>query len=90
MWWRGFGLTRRDLFERAWGVDKLVADIGQADVDRFADMRRMGQLRTEQSSRKGGVRDGTIEADLRWLSTVFRWPSTLPGIADARRWVCAR
>ncbi|MCH7856055.1 MAG: tyrosine-type recombinase/integrase [Gemmatimonadetes bacterium] len=54
--------TRRDMFEKAWGAKKRVEDIAQHDVDTFAHRRR-----------SGGVRNGTIEADLRWLSTVFAW-----------------
>lgn len=34
-------------------------------------LRRSGKLAPEGS--EGGVRDGTIEADIRWLSTVFNW-----------------
>ncbi len=70
--WRSAAETRRDLFVRAWGRDKPVGDIGQSDIDRFRDLRRSGELRPA-TARTKGVRDGTIEADLRWLSTVFRW-----------------
>ncbi|MEQ9570166.1 MAG: tyrosine-type recombinase/integrase [Longimicrobiales bacterium] len=70
--WRSAAETRRDLFLGAWGREKPVGDIGQSDIDRFRDLRRSGVLRPENSRTKG-VRDGTIEADLRWLSTVFRW-----------------
>ena len=71
--WQKSSATRRDLFERAWGSRKRVTDIGQADVDRFADLRSSGELVPEKSNVTGGVRPGSIEADLRWLSTVFRW-----------------
>ena len=64
--------TRRALFEAAWGPEKAVRDIGQADVKLFAQRRRTGALRPEKSQVQT-VRDGTIEADLRWLSVVFRW-----------------
>jgi hypothetical protein len=70
--WRKAAQTRRDLFGRAWGVNKRVADIGQADVDRFVALRRAGSLAPEKTN-VTAVRDGTIEADLRWISTVFRW-----------------
>ena len=64
--------TRRDLFEAAWGAGKAVRDIGQADVKMFAQRRRTGALRPEKSQVET-VREGTIEADLRWLSVVLRW-----------------
>jgi hypothetical protein len=70
--WRRSAETRRELFEAAWGAEKRVEDIGQPDMDRFAHLRRTGQIASETSKVKK-VRDGTIEADLRWLSTVFRW-----------------
>ena len=70
--WRRASKTRRALFEAAWGREKAVGDIGQADVKLFARRRRKGALRPEKS-RMATVREGTIEADLRWLSVVFRW-----------------
>lgn len=70
--WRAVSETRRELFLAIWGAEKPVRDIGQADVKLFAQRRRTGALRPEQSRVKT-VREGTIEADLRWLSVVFRW-----------------
>ncbi len=70
--WQKACETRRDLFVRAWGASKPVDDIGQADVDRFRDLRMSGDLAPE-GSRTEGVREPTVEADLRWLSTVFNW-----------------
>ena len=70
--WQKACHTRRDLFERAWGTRKRIEDIDQDDVDRFADLRRSGEL-APTNSNVGGVRDGTIEADIRWLSTVLNW-----------------
>ena len=70
--WRRSSETRRGLFEAAWGPEKPVRDIAQADVKLFAQRRRTGALKPEQSRVKT-VREGTIEADLRWLSVVFRW-----------------
>lgn len=70
--WRKAAETRRNLFEKAWGKNKRVEDIAQSDVDRYTDSRRTGKIHTP-ASRVKKVRGGTIEADLRWLSTVFRW-----------------
>ena len=70
--WRKGAETKRMLFEAAWGVGKRIEDIGQADVDHFTHLRRTGKIASE-TSMVTKVRDGTIEADLRWLSTAFRW-----------------
>lgn len=71
--WQKASKTRRKLFEEAWGQDKKIEDIDQDDLDRFADLRRTGELHPEGSRITDGVRDGTIEADIRWLSTVLNW-----------------
>ncbi len=63
----------RTLFEEAWGASKLVGDIGQSDVDRFTELRMSGAVTAEETLVVDGVRAGTVEADLRWVSTVFRW-----------------
>ncbi|MSR21834.1 MAG: hypothetical protein EXR91_12825 [Gemmatimonadetes bacterium] len=65
--WLRASKTRRDLFEAAWGAGKLVDDITESDIDDFTRLRRRGVLGANP------VKDGTIEADLRWLNTVFRW-----------------
>ena len=70
--WRRAAETRRTLFEAAWGRQKPVEDIGKVDVDRFVDLRRTGKV-APKNSNITTVRDGTIESDLRWLATVFRW-----------------
>lgn len=72
--WRRASQTRRALFEKAWGTDKKIRDIGQSDLDRFSHLRRSGDLIPDRpNSNRAGVRDGTIAADFRWLSCVFRW-----------------
>ena len=47
--------------------------MGRADLDRFIAMRRSGELRPKDNRKHRGVRDGTIGADISWLSTVLRW-----------------
>ena len=76
--WKQAAETRRDLFEATWGAGQNVEDIGQTHVDRYATVRRSGQLiptgRAPTENRKArGVRDGTLDADFRWLSSVFNW-----------------
>lgn len=70
--WKKSAETRRTLFEQAWGADRPVGDIGQADVDHFARLRMGGSIYAEETQVQK-VRAGTVESDLRWLSTVFRW-----------------
>ena len=76
--WKLAAETRRDLFEATWGATQKVEDIGQTHVDRYAALRRSGKLipsgREPTEHRKArGVRDGTLDADFRWLSSVFNW-----------------
>ena len=77
--WRKAAETRRSLFQVCWGKDTVVVDISQTDVDRFARLRRTGTL-TSLGKGKGrgdrrpvNVRAGTVDGDLRWLSSVFNW-----------------
>ena len=71
--WHRAAETRRGLFLEAWGPDKNVGDIGQSDLDRFKNLRMSGKLMPEETRVTNGVRAGTVEADIRWLSTVFGW-----------------
>lgn len=64
--------TRRSLFLKAWGESKRVDDICQTDVDEFSALRRSGKL-APPGGKTAGVRDGSIAADFRWLSSVFNW-----------------
>jgi len=90
--WRQATETRRDLFEAAWGSSQKVEDIGQTHVDRYAAVRRSGGLiptgREPTENRKArGVRNGTLDADFRWLSSVFNWARKHK--TDGRRFLTA-
>ena len=66
--------TRRDLFGACWGSDRVVIDISQTDVDLYSRRRRSGELAPDLHGRTMvGVRDGTIDGDFRWLSSVCNW-----------------
>lgn len=78
--------TTRDLFLRAWGADELVQNIDQTRVDEFARERMSAILTPDEGGRKvrgkipakGGrkpraVKASTVQADLRWLSSVLNW-----------------
>lgn len=69
-----FAETRMDLFTEAWRSDLAVLDISQAHLDRYASARRSGALAPDMRGRTvRGARDGTIDGDFRWLSSVFNF-----------------
>jgi integrase len=73
------------MFTAAWGPDLLVADVDQSRVDLYVQKRRAlevippGLKRKEDGKlRRGGrkpkpPRDGTLNSDFVWLSSVFNW-----------------
>ena len=72
--WRKTAETRRSLFEECWGVEKVVLDVSQTDIDRYCRLRRSGDLSPDRNGRKDqGVRDGTLNNEFRWLSSAFNW-----------------
>ena len=72
--WRGAAEMRRDLFEACWGAEQPVEDISRVHVDRFCQERRSSRLAPDRQGRKiEAVRDGTLDGDFRWLSSVFNW-----------------
>ena len=71
--WKKTAQTRRNLFEECWGVDKMALDISQTDVDRYRRLRS-GALSPNRGGRRyRRVREGTLNNELRWLSSVFNW-----------------
>lgn len=80
--WRRASETRIDLFTRAWGRDLEAVNVDQTRIDAFVRRRRAGELlpatlasvdRPRGYRTPRPVRDGTIDADLRWLSSVFNF-----------------
>ena len=71
--------ARRSLFVRAWEPNKVVTSVSQTDVDTYASARRAGTLSPLGKGKGQGdrppvhVRDGTLDGDFRWLSSVFNW-----------------
>ena len=73
------------MLEQAWGADLDVEDIDQDQVDSYVRKRRSLEivpppLRPDEQGnlRRGGrkptpPRDGTLDGDFRWLSSVFNW-----------------
>jgi integrase len=73
------------MFSAAWGPNLLVADVDQSRVDAYVAKRRAlevippGLAKNEDGKlRRGGrkptpPRDGTLNSDFTWLSSVFNW-----------------
>lgn len=68
--WKRSAETRRRLFLAAWG-DIPVASISQTSVDSYCSKRRRAWAETHKG--RGPLRDGALDCDFRWLSSVFNW-----------------
>ena len=72
--WQTASTGRREILETCFGMDTLVSDLDQADVDRFKYLRTRGELYPAgQTGKRKAVTEGTVEADVRWLNTALRW-----------------
>ena len=72
--WRKAAETWGELFVECWGAEKVALDVSQTDADRYCRLRRSGELISHRVGRQNqGARDGTINKELRWLSSVFKW-----------------
>lgn len=79
--WKRGAETRQRLFLAVWGADLPVKSISQTSVDTFSAARRQ----TFAEQRKGRVlRDGALDCDFRWLSSVFNW-ATKHKLSDGAR-----
>lgn len=67
---------RIDLWGAFLGPDRIVTDLDHATMDRFVRMRRAGKIRVEGRDLANPARDRTIQADVQWLKSVFRWAMT--------------
>ena len=66
--------ARRHMFESSFGPETKVSNLDQADVDRFVHQRTTGTLYPKaQTATRKAVTVGTVNADLSWLRTAFRW-----------------
>ena len=72
--WQQASAARRRIFESCFGPETKVANLDQADIDRFVHQRTTGALYPEgQTATRKAVTVGTANADLAWLRTSFRW-----------------
>jgi len=80
-----YARTYMSMFVAAWGLDLLVADVDQSRVDLYSQKRRALDIvppsfmpNEAGELRRGGrkptpPRDGTLNCDFVWLSSVFNW-----------------
>lgn len=78
--WRRGAETRATLFLAAWGGDYPVAQISQSGVDRYCEDRRAGRVAPTLRAKRIAaglpvppLRDGALDSDFSWLSSVFNW-----------------
>jgi hypothetical protein len=68
--WKRGAETRQRLFRSAWGDSLPVVSISQSNVDAYCAARRAAFA----AKHKGRtMRDGGLDCDFRWLSSVFNW-----------------
>lgn len=77
--WKRSAESRRRLFIGAWG-DVPVAAISQTSVDTFSASRRREWFEKQGKA----LRDGALDCDFRWLSSVFNW-ALKHKLADGKR-----
>ncbi|MDO8500452.1 MAG: hypothetical protein Q7S20_01255 [Gemmatimonadaceae bacterium] len=78
--WKRGAETRSRLFKDAWGDGFPVAQISQSSVDSYCVARRDGRVgpraatgRLTNKQKPRPLRDGALDSDFSWLSSVFNW-----------------
>lgn len=78
--WKRAAETRAKLFIAAWGETCPVAQISQSSVDRYCAERRAGRVAPPLRAKRiiagqpvPSLRDGALDSDFSWLSSVFNW-----------------
>lgn len=72
--WRRAILSRTQLFLAAWGEATPVVSISQTHVDSYsAERRRRFAKCLAASGETRTLRDGALDCDFRWLSSVLNW-----------------
>jgi len=72
--WKRGAETRTKLFLNAWGESLNVAAISPSSVDSFsAGRRRKFAEKIGRDGKPRALRDGALDCDFRWLSSVFNW-----------------
>lgn len=78
--WKRAAETRTALFVAAWGETVPVAQISASSVDKYCAERRAGRIapplrakRIASGQTPPALRDGALDSDFSWLSSVFNW-----------------
>jgi integrase len=78
--WRRAAETRSALFRLAWGDQFPVGQISQSSVERYCADRRSGRVAPALRAKRiaagisvAPLRDGALDSDFSWLSSVFNW-----------------
>ncbi len=71
--WRRAVETRLEVFLEEWGADLAVQDTSQTHINRYGRRRMTGTLSAERTRKRKSVRAGTVDGELRWLSSVFNF-----------------
>jgi hypothetical protein len=75
--WKRQAETHTRHFTDAWGESLLVATLSQTHIDAYSRARRAAfrELRKKKNPKAptATLRDGALDNDFRWLSSVFNW-----------------
>jgi hypothetical protein len=71
--WKRAIETRTKLFFAAWGASTPVTAISQTNVDSYSAGRRKRFAEKLVDGKPRTLRDGALDCDFRWLSSVFNW-----------------
>lgn len=80
--WKKGAETRARLFLDAWGASFPIVQLSQSSVDTYCAERRAQRVAPPRRARaddapppppRPPLRDGALDADFRWLSSVFNW-----------------
>ncbi len=78
--WKRRSETCAKFFTAAWGAALPVVAISQTSVEQYCAARR----KAFSEARKKAMRDGGLDCDFRWLSSVFNW-ATRHKLANGNR-----
>ncbi|MDP9222882.1 MAG: tyrosine-type recombinase/integrase [Actinomycetota bacterium] len=78
--WKRGAETRSTMFKAVWGESLPVAQVSQTYVDSYCNARRSRKVAPKSATARMGkgealasLRDGALDSDFSWLSSVFNW-----------------
>lgn len=81
--------SRSKLFLSAWKDSLPVAQIDQTSMDAYSSKRRRREVLPPSAAKRGAalatvpLRDGALDSDFRWLSSVFNWATAHKRTSEA-------